>query len=125
MANLARVIEEINRKILKIDGPSGKRLTIKTGQGEIKPGQVMALEYSSGLMVKYNKAATAGTGVEIAHTVFMEEDSLDATSEAVMGLFCRPGTTFNMGEIQGIDPSADHKAVSQLFKSGICLEEVR
>lgn len=125
MSELVKVLETIETKILKIDGPGGKRLTIKTGEGTIAPGQVLAMEYETGKLVKYDGGAIAGTGIEIAHTVFMEDEEADATSEDVIGLCARPGTTFNEGEVVGINPAADHKPVAQLFKSGICLEEVR
>lgn len=116
MGNLVKDIETFERDILKISGPLGINMTLKTGEDAITAGQVLSYEETSGKLVKY----VANTNE--AFTVALED--ADSTSEDVPVLVAVPGTVINSNKIAGAELSTDFKVVKQLWGNGIILKEV-
>lgn len=116
MANLVKDVETFERDILKISGPLGVNMTLKTGENAIKAGQILSYDETSGKLVKY----VAETNE--AFTIALE--NADSTSEDVPVLVAVPGTVINSNKIVGTELSTDFKVVKQLWGNGIILKEV-
>lgn len=116
MANLVKDVETFERDILKISGPLGVNMTLKTGENAITAGQILSYDETSGKLVKY----VAETNE--AFTIALE--NADSTSEDVPVLVAVPGTVINSNKIVGTELSTDFKVVKQLWGNGIILKEV-
>lgn len=119
MANFVRTVHQYDRDIFKIEGPLGKRIELKDSVGAIEQGQVLAFEETTGKLVKWDKEGIDGTDVVL--TVAMS--SAEAGSKTI--LVAVPGNKINIGMIKGADLKIDFKVISDLFRTGILLEEVR
>lgn len=115
MANLVQTIKTFDRDTVKISGPLGKIMTLKSGENSIKAGQVLAYDDSDGKLVKYNH------GSNIAMTIALED--ADSTSGDVPVLVAVPGTIINEKAVKGPTLSSDHKTVKELWGNGIILEK--
>ena len=116
MANLVQDINTFERDILKISGPLGVNMTLKLGENEIKAGQILSYDETTGKLVKYEKTTHP------AFTVALE--NADSTSEDVSVLVAVPGTTINLNKIVGTVLTEDFNVVKELWGNGIILKEV-
>lgn len=116
MANLVKDVETFERDILKISGPLGVNMTLKTGVKTIVAGQLLSYEETTGKLVKYEKTTHP------AFTVALED--ADATSSDVPVLVAVPGTTINSKKITGAELASDFNVVKELWGNGILLKEV-
>lgn len=116
MANLVKDVETIERDILKISGPLGVNMILKTGENTITAGQLLSYDATDGKLVKYEKTTKP------AFTVALED--ADATSADVPVLVAAPGTTINSKKIAGATLTEDFNVVKELWGNGILLKEV-
>lgn len=116
MANLVKDIETFERDILKISGPLGVNMILKTGENAIKAGQILSYDETTGKLVKYEKTTHP------AFTIALED--ADSTSENVTVLVAVPGTTINSKKIVGATLTEDFNVVKELWGNGIILKEV-
>lgn len=116
MANLVKDIETFERDILKISGPLGVNMILKTGENAIKAGQLLSYDATDGKLVKYVKTEKP------AFTVALED--ADSTSEDVPVLVAVPGTTINSKKITGATLTEDFNVVKELWGNGIILKEI-
>ncbi|MGL4977001.1 MAG: hypothetical protein ACRC5G_03205 [Cetobacterium sp.] len=114
MANLVVNKNTYDREIFKIEGPLEKPFVTTE---KILRGQVLAYDVATGKVVKYVKG-DANKGA--AFTVSMED--ADAGAKVLVAV---PGTTINKDLLVGVTLASDFGVISDLFKSGILLEEVR
>ena len=117
MSNLVRDIETFERDILKISGPLGINMTLKSGEEAIKAGQLLSYEDSTGKLVKYVKSTHP------AFTVALED--ADSTSADVSVLIAVPGSVINKGRVIGATLTEDFNVVKELWGNGILLKEVK
>lgn len=116
MANLVKDVETFERDILKISGPLGINMTLKSGENTIKAGQLLSYDATDGKLVKYEQTTKP------AFTVALED--ADATSGDVPVLVAVPGTTINSKKITGAELASDFNVVKELWGNGILLKEV-
>ncbi len=117
MGNLVREIERFDRDILKISGPLGINMTLKSGENGIKAGQLLSYDDTTGKLVKYVKTTHP------AFTIALED--ADSTSADVPVLVAVPGTTINKEKVTGATLTEDFNVVKELWGNGIMLKEVK
>lgn len=117
MSNLVKTLHEFDTKVYKIEGPLGKNLMLKSGEGAIQIGQVLSYDESTGKVVKYVSGTNAAFSIALSEA--------DSTSDDVPVLVAVPNTRFNSKEIIGMTLTTDFKGIKELWSNGITLEEVR
>lgn len=117
MSNLVQDVTSFSRKVTKIEGPLGENMTLASGEGAIKVGQILSYDESTGKVVKYNSGHNAAFSIALSEA--------DSTSGDVPVLVARPITRFNSAEVKGITLSTDFKGRKELWSNGILLEEVK
>lgn len=103
-------------------GAMDHQFPIKAGQGDILPLQLLAMEYSTGKLVKYASGGSGGTNVPL--TLYTGTETLDATSEITAPCLVS-NSIVNEAAVNGFDVSTDFEVVAVLFGNGIRFEEVR
>lgn len=117
MSNLVKDVASFERHVYKIEGPLGRNMVLASGEGEIKMGQVLSYDETTGKVIKYV------SGTNEAFSIALNE--ADSTLGDVPVLVAVPITRFNSAEVIGMTLTTDFKGIKELWSNGILLEEVK
>ncbi|MBN1469534.1 MAG: hypothetical protein JXM74_04670 [Fusobacteriaceae bacterium] len=97
-----------------------KLVLIDKSVGAIKEGQVLALNETTGKLVKYDPTSAEAKG---AFTIYTGNDLTDAYTEDFQDTIASFGTIVDKSKVIGIEET-DYAGLHKLYLAGIYLEEV-
>ncbi len=121
MANRVKRESYEKKHLVLFETLPGETILVASGNGKIKTGQVLAQKTADGTWHKFNKLGTDGT--ELPRRVYKGEEELDTTSKEAIAVCVRAGA-LDKALVVGIT-ATDYKAIAELEKNGIYLEEVK